>query len=309
MKTKSLVVLFLLLLGIGIGIGSQDASAARLKKEEYGGRIRMYYDKEEIFEAKRLDASGTQTDGGYYVVAFSIPGTKQVCHLTGLTENNMKEVQEELIARYKDGGDFSITSLDFIDTEKKDTTPSGDSELCWAGAAANMLHYAGWGRMSGHECDDIFDLFSEFFYNEGGFIPNAFGWYFNGVSYGTENEMERFREREGAPVDPKAPNGGWYIPDYAFDSATETLTIGGLPGDSKEQCVTIMNRMEKWFEAGDAIGLSVMNEGGGHAIAEFGYVTNEKYPDTDLRHYTAMIVADSDNDKTIIDDRRELPNT
>ncbi|MEE3466853.1 MAG: 5'-nucleotidase [Eubacterium sp.] len=310
-RTKLLISLLFLTLGVGIGIGAPEASAkSMVKKVGYGNNYKMYFGEKEVFEVKQLASSGTLTDGGYYMVEFSIPGTKQVCHLTGLTEANMEEVRDEVIDGYKKGGDFSFTSLDFIDTEKAQIDASGDSELCWAGAAADMLHYAGWGRMAGHDCDDIYDLFAKYFYNEGGFIPNAFAWYFNGVSYGLDSAV-RLREldEEDQPTDPLAPIGGRYLPDYAFDAATEELNVNSMPGGSETGSLLMMNEMEKRFAAGDALGLTVFNEGGGHAITEFGYVVNNKYDKSDLRHYCALIVADSDNDKSTVDDRRTHPNS
>lgn len=100
------------------------------------------------------------------------------------------------------------------------TNPSagsgGDSEMCWAAAASNMIHW--WLDQNKEYVDRlgydgpkdyirstesaVFNLYKEAFYNEGQHSYNALNWFFTGcpMEIGVENEvsmvsLKRFSEK------------------------------------------------------------------------------------------------------------------
>lgn len=92
-----------------------------------------------------VGASSGKAMNGYYAVSFDLPDSNKETFLTGLTPNNLEIVQERILDGYASESDFTMESIDFIDTEKT-IASEADNELCWAASASNMLHYSGWGE-------------------------------------------------------------------------------------------------------------------------------------------------------------------
>jgi hypothetical protein len=63
---------------------------------------------------------------------------------------------------------------DWTDADK---SGNGDSKLCWAAAAANLIAWGGWAE----DEDDVFVIFKDEFKDEPGYIYAALKYYFNSI--------------------------------------------------------------------------------------------------------------------------------
>ena len=258
----------------------------------------IYYHSKNILSVRKVER-GTEVGNGYYRVEFEIPGTVKKAFITGLTAENVKETQESLIESYTEQSDFSIYSMNYIDAEK--TAVKGvDSDLCWAGQAADMLTYAGWTKKAGFKDeDDVYDLFSEVFYDEGGQCQNAFSWFMNG--YPGSHAIKSNRE-------------GGFLRDYPYDMFYDSENVVFYDGTDGNKPYKFFRKMMKALRNGDAIGINVDWVGDpdvslAHAITLFGYIYDTSYKDTSLKYYDSFIIADSDSDKGGISDRRQASNS
>ena len=66
----------------------------------------------------------------------------------------------------------------------------GDSKLCWAAVAANLITWSGWAA----DEDDVFDIFRGHFRNEPGYVYDALRYFFDNYVHGTKAEMVTVRE-------------------------------------------------------------------------------------------------------------------
>ncbi len=260
-------------------------------------------DSEVVLTVEQKDTpavTGTSDSTDYsYAVDFTIPMTNKQVYIAGLTADNVATVQQAVVNSYTGSANFDITALDFIDCEKDSINGSGDDDLCWAAAAANLLYYSGWAAQAGFsdaDADDLFELYIDNFTDDGSDSLYAVGWFFNGIDpnalmYGT-----------GAAL--RDSSSGGYLTDYAYDRVTHEASISddfsiGLPLAFAD------------LRAGYAVNLNitVQQYGGtnGHAQTLWGYVINNAYPETDARHYEMVFLTDSDSDKYYTE-RRDAPN-
>jgi hypothetical protein len=77
--------------------------------------------------------------------------------------------------------------LPYADADK---TGAGDSNMCWAAAAANIITWTGWAA----DEDDTFDIFSSYFPNNPGYVYDALRYYFKEYTAGTTADMVAVRE-------------------------------------------------------------------------------------------------------------------
>jgi len=75
----------------------------------------------------------------------------------------------------------------FADADK---TEQGDSQMCWAAAAANLITWSGWAA----DEDDTFDIFKNHFEDEAGYVYDALRYYFANYVSGVSAEMVTVRE-------------------------------------------------------------------------------------------------------------------
>ena len=263
----------------------------------YGGKSVI---KVELNDINVSDGVGAETAllHGYYAVSFDVEDSKEA-FLTGLTANNVDSVQTAIIDNFASGKDFSIESIDFIDTEKQGLEET-DSELCWAAATSNVLDYTGWGQKAGYkDADDLFDLFVDSFDNGGNYTIGGVAWFINGVAGAPEDYLE------GA-AQPKDKNSGGYLTDYAYDKISAQY-------DFTMDCVGAAAQMIEDLHNGNGVilGGHFFEDGfpvGGHALTCWGYVVDNDYDELEKEHYDAFIVSDSDSDMTGTDDRRTASN-
>jgi len=244
-------------------------------------------------------ALNSAADNGYYTAEFCIPGATKKVFLTGLTRDNVAEIEAAIIASYAEGEDFDLTDLGFIDTEKT-STEDADDDMCWAAAASNILAYTGWGALGGFEnVDDIFELFINEFEADGGSTYYGVEWFFDGMDEGA-----LFPE-SGFPRVVNYPDSGAFIADYTFDTVTQSYKF-----DSDG--VTMLCELLRQLKSGRGVELGLNlyysdGESGGHAVTCWGFVTDTRYGVDDAAYYDSVFITDSDSDKNF-EERRDAPD-
>ena len=253
-----------------------------------------------VEQAEAPAATANTDNGGYFSAEFSLPDTSRTVYLVGLSADRIEEIQQMIIAQYAIGADFELEDLSFIDAEKTGKQyNNGDSLLCWAATASNMLTYTGWTAKAdqGFEtADDVFDAFVNAFTDSGGAIFYGIGWFFNGVNLFALQDPTATSATDGT---------GGYLNEYAFDMVSGDVFIDTDP-------IGGMRSLYAHLRAGCGIGLglTIYSRGsyaGGHADTCWGYVADTAYPDTDPRYYAGLFITDSDSDKTF-SERRNAPN-
>lgn len=238
-------------------------------------------------------------DNGYYTADFMIPNTNKKVFLTGLTQNNISEIQQAIIASYSLGKDFSLTDLGFIDTEKT-RDEDDDDEMCWAASASNVLMYTGWGARAGFsDSDSIFESLITSYENKGGHPYYAIGWFFNGID-------NFYKTNSGAARVVDYPNSGGYLKEYDFDKLIDILDLNTMGADG-------MQKLCEYLRDGRGVSLSfdLFKDGesaGAHSTTLWGYVANLNYTPDDKRYYTDILLTDSDSDSLSGADRRTAKN-
>lgn len=237
---------------------------------------------------------------GYYKVDFQLSEQdKTRVFLTGLTDSNLNEVQEKLIAAKLENSQFSMESFDFIDAEKTNMPNDGDNELCWAAAASNIIHYTGWGKEAGfNSSDDLLDLFRDEFVDLPSNTYYGLEWFFNGTYM-----VQGF---DGWAAVKSYGKSGKYYPEYPYESAVEYVDVY----DNYKRINTVIDILKNGGGAGISLGWVDNNDNrnGGHAITAWGYIYDEDYTNNDKEYYMALIVSDSDSDQKEDLNRRKAPN-
>lgn len=286
------------------------------------GSYKIYFGDEEVIEVRLnnikqtesksdnrlplLTSSGASLSaGGYYSVEFRLNDTAEYAFITGLTKNNVENVQNKLFGAKLENLKFSITDADFIDTEK---TGTKDSLMCWAASTADMLKYSGWAQKAAEvnpnvadkflNEDTIFDLFVENFNDKGGNQYYGLQWFFNGYY-----AVQKATGQNWSAVNNYGESGG-FLKDYAYSDVTSAVNV-----EKHEDISETLSALKD----GNAVGVSVswMKNGagnGGHAITMWGYIYDEAEPSDSFDYMKALIVTDSDSDRTQNSDRTQAPN-
>lgn len=167
---------------------------------------------------------------------------------------------------------FSAVGKPWSDVEKSPLTPE-DDQLCWAAAAANVLHYTGWGLVNGMTtADQIFAYFVDHWTNVGGLMEYAWDWWFDG-----ENDSQGMAGWSQVDV----PGGGFYpwcsFSDYYHEQWTAS---------------NAMSAIAEYLNSGWGVGLAIYGAGG-HAVTCWGYTYDPANP----ANYYGLWITDSDDDK------------
>ena len=169
-------------------------------------------------------------------------------------------------------------SVRAIDAEK---TGIDDTNLCWAGTAANMLYWAGWGQNTGSLSvsseDDLLAYYQQNFTDEGGWTDLGIEWFLDGqYSVGSSPYVAQL-EKTG---------GGGFFPSITVSSYLST------DNDS----TTVMTSLDSFLRDGDVCGLGVQwYGGGGHAITCWGFTYNTGVDQSNKSYYTGVWISDSDD--------------
>lgn len=137
-----------------------------------------------------------------------------------------------------------------------------DDRMCWAGAAANMLAWTGWGDAGGMAADAeaIFTYFQDRWSDAPATVDAGMQWWFDG----TELDREGWSEVELA--------GGGFYSTEAFNrsfiayNGTKEFDRDGSRG-SEEAISRMMSRIDRGY----AISLGISRSNKGHAINVWGY--------------------------------------
>jgi hypothetical protein len=152
-----------------------------------------------------------------------------------------------------------------------DKSWSGDWNLCWAGAASNVLEYTGWGKVGGMTTTD--DMFAEYVdhFSDLGSLPNfAWDWWWDGTNP-TQGWAGWAQEDVGG--------GGGFYP---------TLNVNDYLRSSSSASAALSN-IDQWMHDGYGVTLAIRGSID-HAITAWGF----DY-DTDAATYTGIYVTDSDD--------------
>ena len=256
-----------------------------------------------VLEVEHVEAFGVTTAlgdaaaNGYYTADFMLPDTQKEVFLTGLTQNNVDEIEQAIIAAYTDGENFELTDLGFIDTEKT-RDEDDDDEMCWAASASDILMYTGWGAKVGFtDADSIFESFIAAYDNKGSHPYCAFAWFFNGIDnfYSSDTDAAK-------PID--YPNSGGFLKEYDFDLLIDDLKDLDLSGAEglKGLCSHLRDG------CGVSLSFDLYDEDGyygAHSTTCWGYVADLSYSPDEKEYYTDILITDSDSDELLGVDRRE----
>jgi hypothetical protein len=144
---------------------------------------------------------------------------------------------------------------------------SGDSLMCWAAAASNVLTWGGWAVPQFHNEELIFEEFENRWVNKGDWEEYAMRWWFDGTDPG------------GGRID--VPGGGNYWSSYTFSNYYKPMK------DSANQ----MQKLDQDLQNGYASILYVTG-GGSHVITAWGF---DYHYEGGNKIYDAVWVTDSDD--------------
>jgi hypothetical protein len=152
-------------------------------------------------------------------------------------------------------------------------TTAGESNMCWAAAASNILAWDGYGTATLNTAQLIFQYFAADWTNRGGLPKYGWSWFLDGNLPPAWSGWSQV----------KVP-GGDFWPGDKFSSL---LHLG-----------TGMAAVASFFQAGDGVTLALYKaSGGGHALTCWGYdYTNS----SGVIQYTGVWVTDSDDHVTAL---------
>ncbi|MFH0809218.1 MAG: hypothetical protein V2A77_01920 [Pseudomonadota bacterium] len=145
-----------------------------------------------------------------------------------------------------------------------------DDAMCWAGAAANILSWGGWGTADYQTEDEIFKKINHHMINQGNYPVIAWKWWLNGLGKYTKYSVD-------------VPGGGDYWPSYNY---SDYYLWGG-------ECWKSLPYISSFLHQGYGVTLVVHKYGGGaHALTVWGYDYTGSGRGTD---YTGIYVTNSDD--------------
>lgn len=160
-------------------------------------------------------------------------------------------------------GSLSFYSNSIVDAEKIDGTDL-DDHGCGEATGANMAIMTGWAQRAGFSNED--DLFKSYYQDNGT------------LDGGTQTVIQYVFDR---------------LPLYSISDYYESTGFFDM---------TTFHIIESWIDEGCAVGVKYLhgkptgNEGD-HVVTVWGILKDFRFLREDPRHYTAIIVSDSDDDK------------
>lgn len=270
----------------------QMIGAPNENEVENAQEYELYVDRKEVLS---VGASGDSSKR--YYVDFMLPDTTNEVYLTGLSADNVEEIQQKIIDSYVEGEPFDFNDLEFIDAEKL-VPGNSDSNLCWAASCSNMLAYTGWAQRAGFANEDeVFDLYNASYSNSAGFQRNGLAWFFNGVALSNNLGFN-------GPRIYNYPNSGGYFSQYAYDMVCNWEFI---------RSVKQLNNMEERLRNGYGLspGIGIYRNGelrGSHAITLWGFVTDTSLDKNNINRFRNVFISDSDSDMVEKTDRTLADN-
>lgn len=133
-------------------------------------------------------------------------------------------------------------------------TWTGDSNLCWAAAASNILDWAGWGTATYTTETSIFQYYKDHWTNDGSLPEHGWHWWVDGTLPPQEPGWSQVSQ-----------SGGNFWPGVNFGSAYHEAWSGNL-----------LAAVDSYFDSGYGVTLAIYKPkiGGGyygHALTIWGY--------------------------------------
>ena len=268
-------------------------------------------------EISSLEVARTAANDRYSSLTFSFSsgGKEYACLVTGIGETaengpeSYRKLAGAIVRSFLSGEVFTLSdrtakeefglSLKLIDAEKTDLSSGGDTNICWAASAADMLEYAGWNVSAGEsgetDEDAAFREFGEEFSNLGGYQAAGISWYLDGVNpeqytYKKSGEIAYGQDLDHGASQQLNEGSGGYWKEYAAAEAAQEYT-----DQLNEQIENAADRLEEGY----AVGLGVYfyqdqsTLSSGHAVTVFGYV-REKLEQA-ASAIRALFLSDSDD--------------
>ena len=171
----------------------------------------------------------------------------------------------------------------WADAEKSPAN-NQDDLMCWAGAAANVLEWTGWGKTAGMtNADEMFTYFQDHWTDAGGNMAYGWDWWFDGT-----NETQGVSGWSQVDV----PGGGFY----------PTVNFGDyFHYDGTNAEADALADIDPYLRSGYGVGLAIVVETSsglsGHAVTCWRFDYNDALAPTDPGYYTGIWITDSDDDK------------
>ena len=263
------------LIQTGAGAGIQTSHVVKVSENSNRpGNFTLFVDAAASSDP-RLGRAGTPIGTKSYEITFGVGGTLEA-YLTGLSEAEMNVIVAGSM-------DF-LTLLIPYDAEK---TGIGDSDLCWASTAANMLAYTDWGNVNGFQTeDDIFAYFRNNFDDEQSHPYYANEWFITGDYIPSEENWANWAQ----PTNPDA--GGFYPYCDYNNSIAQYVDI-----DNSGSITTALD----YLKLGSAVGLALgwydasHVRDGGHAITMWGAIYDTALSAADNAYFVSLLISDSDD--------------
>lgn len=181
----------------------------------------------------------------------------------------------------------TITNKIIFDAEKQDHADRGDSFLCWAATASNMLAWTQWGqrglKISSNTPDPediIFKYFIDHFTNKPGHAYYGIEWFFDG---------EYFKIKDHSTAQPNFGSG-----NLLGISAKDYLTYFLFDNQAQDTMALLASALH----SGEAVGLGICGPSS-HAITCWGYSYREDLKENNPAYYTGLLISDSDNSRKL----------
>lgn len=195
-------------------------------------------------------------------------GERYEMAVAGLKDKVSEEKLGEVARAFHEGEDTILTDPALTDAEKfshliphragadgtwavmddvREDLMWGDSLLCWASSASNMLFSSGWAGLAKDpetgeaypDEDAVFSYLTRSFYNDGSFQEEGIGWFFSGTVHDESVLRDTSEAKKLLPDDPNA---------YMSSVFAENLKTTG--------CETVA-RMAESVKKGAALGVSI----------------------------------------------------
>ncbi len=214
---------------------------------------------------------------GLYAIDFMV-SENEGAFLTGASDAELERYSEAISVASSERYYVGV----FYDAEK---TGVGDSLLCWAGSASNMLYYTGWANedLGFSDEDDVFDYFKSHFSDAGGQAYYGIDWFLTGDYY------PAIWSSWSQPTS----KGGAFYPSVNFTDVCTWVDEGST------MVATAASGLQN--HCGVGVGLGWYPNGynsdrsGGHAITAWGYIYDTSVDETNPAYYTSLLLSDSDD--------------
>lgn len=204
-------------------------------------------------------------------------------------------------------GDEFLTSVDpatgtkFADTEKLDDDGSvayGDSELCWAATASNMLQAQGWTVGTGISSEDgTFDYFVANWVDGGGNPRTGIIWWMNNtLDYLPGDEPDSY------PKYPADSRTGFWPDTDPVETLVDNDWFTQIVSEGKSAGTEVLDILKRNLRLGGVLGLNIFSrKGSGHSITCWGY-------EVDDEGKLWLYLSDSDDNKGEAPVRSDMPD-